>query len=295
MPPPLPSSAKPPRLSRRRFLRRAALATGAVAVGTVGYTWRIEPHWVEVVRRPLPIANLPAGLVGRTLVQISDLHVGPVVDEAFMCDALRHVSALAADVVVVTGDFMSTNGSEQVPNVQRVIANLALGKLATVAILGNHDYGRGWRTVSAADDLTDMLRGRGFTVLRNGVTDVAGLQVAGVDDYWSPRFDPAATLAQLDPRRAALALCHNPDGVDAPAWSAYRGWVLSGHTHGGQCKPPFLPPPMLPVNNRRYTSGEFVLAGGRSLYINRGLGYLHRVRFNCRPEVTLFTLAPAVA
>ena len=47
---------------------------------------------------------------------------------------------------------------------------------------------------------------------------------------------------------------------------------------------------MLPVKNRRYTSGEFELTGGRRMYISRGVGHLLRVRFNARPEVTLFTL-----
>jgi predicted MPP superfamily phosphohydrolase len=69
--------------------------------------------------------------------------------------------------------------------------------------------------------------------------------------------------------------------------------VLAGHTHGGQCKPPFLPPPLLPVRNRRYTAGEFAVAPGRTLYINRGLGHLIQVRFNVRPELTLFTLERA--
>ena len=58
-------------------------------------------------------------------------------------------------------------------------------------------------------------------------------------------------------------------------------------------RPPFLPPPLLPVKNRRYTAGEFALDGGRRLYINRGLGHLMKVRFNVRPEVTLFHLARA--
>ena len=62
---------------------------------------------------------------------------------------------------------------------------------------------------------------------------------------------PIATRA-----KPALVLSHNPDTADVPGWLGYEGWILSGHTHGGQCKPPFLPPPLLPVRNRRYTSGE---------------------------------------
>ena len=61
----------------------------------------------------------------------------------------------------------------------------------------------------------------------------------------------------------------------------------------GQCKPPFLPAPLLPVKNRRYSSGEIALEGNRRLYISRGVGHLLHVRFNVRPEVTVFRLVPA--
>jgi hypothetical protein len=81
--------------------------------------------------------------------------------------------------------------------------------------------------------------------------------------------------------------------VDLDGWEGFRGWVLSGHTHGGQCKPPFLPPPLLPVKNKRYTSGEFALDRERTLYISRGVGHVLQVRFNVRPEVKLFELQPA--
>ena len=60
-------------------------------------------------------------------------------------------------------------------------------------------------------------------------------------------------------------------------------------------KPPFLPPPIIPVRNPRYVAGEVSLAPGRTLYVNRGLGHLTQVRFNVRPEITLFTLTSSGA
>ena len=75
-------------------------------------------------------------------------------------------------------------------------------------------------------------------------------------------------------------------------WGDYSGWILSGHTHRGQCKPPFLTPPMLP-RNKIYTAGEIDLKDGRRLYINRALGHLWPVRFNVRPEITIFELRAA--
>jgi len=129
--------------------------------------------------------------------------------------------------------------------------------------------------------------------LSNQALTVAGLQFIGLDDFWSPRFDPAPVLAQHGQDAATIVLCHNPDVVDLPVWGQYQGWILAGHTHGGQCKPPFLPPPELPVRNKRYTSGEIALSGSRRMYISRGVGHLLQVRFNVRPEVTIFRLQRA--
>jgi len=100
-------------------------------------------------------------------------------------------------------------------------------------------------------------------------------------------------LAESSNQSAELVLCHNPDAADEDFWHGYRGWILAGHTHGGQCKPPFFPPPRLPVKNPRYTAVEFDLFDGRTMYINRGLGHLLRVRFNVRPEITIFRLMAA--
>jgi uncharacterized protein len=276
------------RLTRRRFL--AATALGACGVGL--YTWRIEPHWVEVVERNLPIAGLPTDLHGRQLVQISDLHVGRSVDSDYLIDCLKRVSALSPDLTVITGDFMTCFDTEQVDHVCRVLEHLSPGPLGCFAIFGNHDYSLGWSRKDVADTLARRLPDLGIHLLRNERRSVAGLQLVGIDDLWSPNFSPEAVVPKVDWQKPALTLCHNPDAVDSSLLANCRGWILAGHTHGGQCKPPFLPPPLLPVRNRRYTSGEFDLGDGRHLYINRGLGHLLPVRFNVRPEITVFRLCP---
>ena len=276
------------RVTRRRFL---AIAGAGVAGGTGYYTWRIEPHLLEIVRRPLPVRALPARLSGRTLVQISDVHVGTRVDDRYVLATFRRVAQLQPDIVVMTGDFISHHpGSPE--QIRAVYPHFPKGRLATIAILGNHDYGAAWSHPEVAQDVVDIVQPLGITVLRNEVREVEGLQIAGLDDLWADRFRPYRPLRSLDPGRAALVLSHNPDTVDRPVWEGYEGWILSGHTHGGQCKPPFLPPPLLPVRNRRYTAGEFSLPGNRRLYISRGVGHLLKVRFNVRPEVTLFELRP---
>ena len=108
------------------------------------------------------------------------------------------------------------------------------------------------------------------------MTEVDGLQIVGLDDLWGGRFDAARGFASLDSGKPALALSHNPHTVDLPGWDCFRGYILSGH-----------------VKNRRYTSGEFELAGERRMYVSRGVGHVLRVRFNVRPEVTVFQLQAA--
>ena len=278
--------------TRRRFLAGA----GAIAVagsGLGGYTWLIEPGWLEVVRQDLPVEGLPAGLDGRVLAQLSDLHIGAQVSSDFIIRSLVRLTALKPDMLVITGDLVTCHGDEQLQEVARVMRHCPIPPLGAYVALGNHDYGQGWRNIAVADALSGLLRGLGMTVLRNERKTVEGLQMVGLDDLWGPNFAPESVLAELGSGTPAIVLSHNPDAADRPVWAGYRGWILSGHTHGGQCKPPFLPPPLLPVENRRYTAGAFDLYDGRHMYINRGLGHLMQVRINARPEVTLHRLVRA--
>lgn len=278
-----------------RLLTRRAFLTTAVAAPVLAglYTWRVEPTWLEITHRDLPLAHLPPALAGKTLVQLSDIHIGPQVDDDYVRRAFAAVSALAPDFVVHTGDLVTYDGPAVIEQAKPLMAGSPRGKLGTVAILGNHDYGQRWAEPHVADQVAALFAHNGARVLRNETALIGGLQFAGFDDLWSSNFAPTPALRALQPGVPTLVLCHNPDACDLDIWAGYQGWILSGHTHGGQCKPPFLPPPLLPVRNRRYTAGEFALSGGRHLYISRGLGHLLRVRFNVRPEVTVFRLMPA--
>lgn len=273
-------------MNRRTFIGTGAtLLTGA---GLIGYTTKIEPHWLKVVRRPLRIASLPAALNGATVAQISDIHVCSYVDESYLTHSLDRARSLSPDIVVFTGDFVTWERTN-LAQLDRVLSHFPMGKLATLAIFGNHDYGPTWRDPRVATQILSVVSRRGIRVLRNETADVSGLDVIGIDDLWSQRADTRPAFAQRT-NNAAIALCHNPDGLDELPWDGYSGWVLAGHTHGGQCKAPFLPPPILPVKNRRYSAGEVRVNDDRTLYINRGVGHLLAARFNVRPEITLFTL-----
>lgn len=276
-------------LTRRRFLR----ATGGAALAGAGfgaYVWRIEPHWIEVVERDLPLDGLPSRMDGQRLVHLSDLHVGTLVDDGYLRRALERVNALQPRIIAITGDFMTCRADEHIDHALEIVGTLRTRDASVVACLGNHDHAAGWLQPAVARRLCDGLTQLGVQVLRNQTVEIDGLTIGGVDDWWAAPADLSAVVPTLSAAASRLMLCHNPDGVDAPGGSGYRGWILSGHTHGGQIDPPWFAPPRLPVLNRRYTAGAFDLFDGRRLYINRGLGYVRRDRFNCRPEITCFTM-----
>lgn len=285
------------KITRRSWIRRTlgASIAGATAVGL--YARLFEPHWVEVVRRPMPIANLPSHLVGKTVVQISDTHIGDRVDSDFLIAWFKRIASWKPDLVVFTGDFISVrrNGSVPTKKLKRVLAEFPQGALGTFGILGNHDYGHRYSNLEVAAEIQAEAESQGIRILRNEVQTTSDMQIVGFDDFWGPNFGGKIVLKNVDHQKPTLVLCHNPDVADLPVWHDYQGWILSGHTHGGQCKPPFLDPPVLPVNNPRYTSGEIPLEDGRRIYINRALGYSMKVRFNVRPEITVFQLERAVA
>lgn len=254
------------------------------------YSWQIEPFWLEFVQRKLPIKNLPENLEGKILMQISDLHVGNRFDWNFLIESFQKAQKFNPDFVVYTGDYVNHGTSEDHKNLKKVMEKAVFGTLGTFGIMGNHDYGKNWKDVGSSEEICHILENSGVTMLKNEQKESHGLNFIGFDDLWSPNFDPMKVMKDYNSEKANIVLCHNPDVCDKDVWNGYQGWILSGHTHGGQCRIPGVVTPILPVQNRKYISGEIDLQDGRMLYINRALGHSFQVRFMVRPEITVFKL-----
>src|SRR5207248_1180536 len=150
----------------------------ASAVGCVTYAVEVEPHWLEIVERELAIDNLPSALEGARLAQISDLHVGPQVSDDYLVHSFERLRARAPDVVVMTGDFLTHRPSRRAAQYQQlraVLAHFPQGRLATLGILGNHDYGYGWGDASVAAKVVAEAERAGVRMLRNEVQSVRGI------------------------------------------------------------------------------------------------------------------------
>jgi hypothetical protein len=258
------------------------------AAGSYG-VW-VETEWLQVERVSISVPRLPPGFIGMTIAQLSDIHFGLDVNPAHIRRAVDVTLALAPDLIVLTGDFVS-----RMTQTEPALITSELGRLAAPqgvwAVLGNHDHHLSARIVTQA-----LLRA-GARVLRNS-NDVLcrsgeRLWLAGVDDVVEEKHDLDRALRGIPDAGPALVLVHEPDFADRVAEDPRVCLQLSGHSHGGQVCCPLLGPPVLPLLAQKYPRGLYRL-GDMWLYTNRGLGTIGMpIRVNCRPEVTLITLTRA--
>lgn len=256
---------------------------GFSVCGGAGYVTRVEPRWLALGHVDVWFPHLPLHLDGFTIAQLSDLHRGPEVSAEEIAQAVRLVLRQEGiALIVLTGDYVSRSAG-YAPSCAEALAPLAASKV--LACLGNHDHWTDADVVAAA--LTDV----GIDVLRNAAQEVAdGLWVAAVDDVWERHADLERALGRVPAGATIVLLAHEPDYADTAAADGRMHLQLSGHSHGGQVRLPFLGPLVLPYLARKYSAGLYTV-GEMSLYVNRGVGLIApAIRLNCRPEVTLITL-----
>jgi predicted MPP superfamily phosphohydrolase len=285
-----------PRLSRRDFLKMSGILmlSGLTATaGGWGYVTKVEPGWLDVTQVSLKLPRLGGAFAGFRLAQISDIHFGSWITSERMQKVIALVLAQQPDAVAITGDFM--HGYRWGADHSRWLAELsdALRPLTkacpTVGVLGNHDY---WTDAGA---VRAMFADVGMIDLNNAIHTLRRgsdlLHLAGVDDVWEEHDRLDNVLAQLPEDGAAILLAHEPDFADESAAAGRFDLQISGHSHGGQVILPFIGPPITPYLARKYPLGLYHI-GEMLLYTNRGVGMEDvLIRFNCRPEITVFTFS----
>jgi predicted MPP superfamily phosphohydrolase len=252
---------------RRLFLSRMIAAGVGGAAGLIGIGGLVNvARGFDVRRIRVPLAKLPKSASGYSIVQLTDVHIGPTIGKAFLETVVRETNALAPDMVVITGDLVDGSVAELGALVEPLRGLRA--KDGVFFVTGNHEY------YSGADEWIAHLRTMGIRVLRNERVDVRGaFDLAGVDDASSARMlphhgqDVAKALAGRDPSRAVVLLAHQPKAV-ADAREHDVDLQLSGHVHGGQ---------MVPFNwlariDQPLIAGLYRL-GTTWVYVSTGTGY----------------------
>jgi uncharacterized protein len=274
-----------PPLTRRKFIKLTAATAGAAALGGIGYGL-YERTQVEVSRVDVRLERLPAAFDGLTVAHLSDIHFGPFLGAGFLSRCVEIVNSLQPDVIALTGDF--TFGAKHYAEPCAEALAPLRSRVGTYAVLGNHDH------YNSAGRVARALGGAGMTVLIDGRERLERrgekLWLMGVDDPAIGRTaDLPRLLRDVPQDEARVTLAHTPEYLDIfAAQGAHTDFMLSGHTHGGQVRIPFLGAPH--VIGQRYIKGLY-RRGPMQIYTTRGIGTVGPpVRLNCPPEIVLYTL-----
>jgi uncharacterized protein len=253
--------------ARRLFLSRVIAAGVGAASGLIALGGAVNVARGYAVRRVrVPLEKLPETASGYSIVQITDVHVGPTIGREFVAGVVRQTNALQPDMIVITGDLV--DGSvEQLRELVEPLRDLH-AKDGVFFVTGNHEY------YSGADAWIAHLTTLGIRVLRNERIDVRGLfDLAGVDDSSSARMlphhgqDVPKAMEGRDASRAVVLLAHQPKAI-RDARRAGVDLQLSGHVHGGQ---------LVPFNWLARIDQPFIAGLYRAdqtwVYVSTGTGY----------------------
>lgn len=291
-----------PMLKRRQLLLGGLGLAGASIPATWSYSHK-EADSLSLETLKVPIRGLERPL---RLAQLSDIHWddGPTVRWSLIEDAIEQIRLAKADLVVLTGDYV-TFDPEPISALAPYLGQIP-SRLGIYAVLGNHDN----CTPTSNRTITTAFKKANIEVLENTWTDVGGIALAGTGDFWTGPYEPRQIFTELRNRKPTVLLAHNPDSF----WQLAEQRVdlqLSGHTHGGQVRLPFLGPLLawrsrlnhyLPELSRAIPRGEAITRtgswegeyrkGDNHLYVSRGLGRFRRLSIGCPPEVTIIDLIP---
>ncbi|MEO3762729.1 metallophosphoesterase [Streptomyces sp. B8F3] len=274
-------------VSRRLFVARTvAIGATAVAAGTVAYgAYGVLGRAPRVKNVTVPLTKLPASAHGYRIAVVSDIHLGPVLGRGHTQRIVDTINARRPDLVAIVGDLV--DGSVD----HLGTAAEPLGQLeardGSYFVTGNHEYFTG---ADGAAEWLDHLRELGLHPLENARTELAGFDLAGVNDVSGEDVgrapDFARALGDRDTSRASVLLAHQPvvihDAVDHGV-----DLQLSGHTHGGQ---------MWPVTYIAEAANPTLAGleryGDTQLYVTRGAGaWGPPVRVGAPSDITMVRLA----
>lgn len=277
-------------MTRRDFIRLGGV------IGTVGllasYPIFIERYLILTNHYVIPVPNLSRAFSGFRIVHLTDLHYGFLVPLAVIRYVVDRVNRLNRDLVICTGDYVHERAATtQIDAVWPVLSALK-APLGVLSVLGNHDH---WadtgRSQQWLDKTEQNLRHKAKVIEKDG----GRLWFAGAGDLWEDHRNVDEVLNGIPDSDCRIVLAHNPDTADTE-FANRVDLMISGHTHGGQVDIPFIGPPILPVQNKTYSSGLKTSPRGTRVFISKGIGWaIYPVRFNCVPEIAVLELVSSKA
>jgi uncharacterized protein len=280
-------------MNRRSFLKRSIgslLALIGIGGGTYYYARDIEPRMLQVQNVKIMDASIPSSFNDFKVVQFSDTHIGFHYSVEQLQKLVNKINEENPDLIVFTGDLVDephlyTWNNDLINVLQSLEA--PRGKFW---IYGNHDHG-GYGT----EKVRDVMEASGFTLLQNEHSVIEQnnerIILSGIDDVMLGSPNLRQALENVNPDLFTLLLAHEPDFVDV-AVDYSVNVQLSGHSHGGQVRLPFIGHLYTPKYAEKYVEGKYLLNDGNlQLFVNRGIGTTRLpYRFLCKPELHVYTL-----
>jgi len=269
--------------SRRKFFKKSLDLSSVVIATSLSARAIYEARDIKLQKVKIKIDNLKKSY---KIIQLSDIHIGGLVDSKFIKDIVLRVNALKPDLVVITGDLIDIN-VDKAENILNELKNLK-SKYGTYFVVGNHEY------FHDIDKVIDKVKSIGIRVLENENVYIGengnGFNLAGVYDIFGYRVnsyepDIYKALEGKDKDSPTLLLAHQPryiyevqHGVDL---------MLSGHTHGGQ----LFPFRFLVKLQQPYIDGLHQHNKNLQIYVNKGTGFWGPpMRLGASSEITQIDL-----
>jgi len=280
----------PKNIKKRKFKKIfLILAFPIFIISLFWYSFIFEPNNIQVEKISVEIENLPEEFEGIKIVHLTDFHSKDFGEREKR--VLEILEDLNPDFVFITGDFIDhkTKDINSCQEFWNRLGNKYQGNI--FGVLGNHEY---WIDHLDANSIKNLLEESGIIVLRNENKKISRddkyIYLIGVDDPDTGRDDLLKATINIEKNIPKILLAHSPDIVDN-LQGKQTDLILSGHTHGGQIKIPFIRPFWTPTKNRgKYASGLFEI-NDIYLYVNRGIGTAAiPIRFNCPPEIAVIEL-----
>jgi len=269
--------------NRRRFFKRSLDISSLVAATALSGKALYDARHVILEDLTISIKGLQKNY---TIVQLSDVHIGGLIDAAFIRDVVTRVNALKADLVVITGDLVDI----EIEHAQDALHELQKlqSKYGTYFVVGNHEYFHGIQNIIDTIKALDIAvlenenvyigeKGEGFFL--SGVYDVMGYRI---QSYMPDIYKALEGISKEEP---TLLLAHQPRYLEEVPSTV--DLVLSGHTHGGQ----LFPFKALVKLQQPYVSGLHQHNEHTQIYINKGTGFWGPpMRLGANSEITKITL-----
>lgn len=279
-------------MNRRSFLKQL-VGSGLALIGLGGATYyyarEIEPALLSMNEEIIQSSKIPSGFQNYKIIQFTDTHIGFHYTVEQLNELIKKINAENPDIILFTGDLVD---SPQTYNWDGDLIQ-ALKSLEAPDgkywIYGNHDHG-GYGT----QKINNVMTKGGFTLLQNTSIPIRKendtFNLAGLDDVMLGKPDFAETFRDVDTELFTMLLIHEPDYANKTV--EYPVDVqISGHSHGGQVRFPFIGHLYTPAYAEKYVKGKFQINSRLTLYVSKGIGTTRLpYRFLCKPEFNVYTL-----